>query len=273
MLPVFEITRQTFLLQMRSKLYWVLMTLSVAFGGLFWFVPPDRALPRIAADELFHSVAYISGFTLVLPFIVLYLAVQAIHGDLEDRTSVYLFTRPIRRSWVLLGKWLAVLGLGCLFAWVSISVLYLVVACSGREWESGSLPGVNSYWVYLMAAGLAVAGYGAMGMLLGAYFRRPMLLSMFYIVLQEFASRMPFEAGVHSATVADPVRRFLLTNLEDPGRELRAMLHGRMGNDHGGVVAEVFGDPVMSLSKLIVVTLALALWVYTRREYDARPAE
>jgi hypothetical protein len=123
---------------------------------------------------------------------------------------------------------------------------------------------MNSYWVYLMAAGLAVAGYSAMGMLLGAYFRRPMLLSMFYIVLQEFASRMPFEAGVHSATVADPVRRFLSANIEDPDR---------MGNDHGGSVAEVFGDPVMSLSKLIVVILALALWVYTRREYDARTDE
>ena len=77
MLPVLEIARQTFLLQMRSKLYWFLMALSVAFGGLFLFVPPDNIIPELAADELFHSVCYISGFTLVLPFIVLYLAVQA----------------------------------------------------------------------------------------------------------------------------------------------------------------------------------------------------
>lgn len=270
MMLVFEIARQTLLLQMRSKLYWILMALAVGFAGMFLFVPPNAA--HIEGNDLFDTVCFVSGFTLVLPFIVLYMAVQAIHGDIEDRTSVYLFTRPVSRAWILLGKWLAVLVLGGVFSVVSISALYLVIRCSGRPWAGGALPTFQNFSVYLMAAGMGVAGYSTMGMLLGAYFRRPMLLSMFYIVAQEFASRMPPQAGIHSATVADPVRRFLVANLDDLGWGLHKFLDGRLGQDRGEV-ASMFGDPVTSLTKLVAVTMVLALWVYVRREYDARSEE
>ena len=117
---VLEIARQTFLLQVRSKLYWILLVLSALFAGIFLFMPPNAG--RVPGDELFGKVCFVSAFTLVLPFIVLYLSVYAVHGDIEDRTSVYLFTRPVRRIWILLGKWLAVLGLGSVFATVAVTV-------------------------------------------------------------------------------------------------------------------------------------------------------
>lgn len=271
MMLVLEIARQTFLLQMRSKLYWVLVVMSVGFSCVFLFAPPNAAY--VAGNDLFDTVCFVSGFTLVLPFIVLYMAVQAIHGDIEDRSSVFLFTRPVSRAWILIGKWLAVLLLGGVFSLVSIGALYLVIRYSGRPWAGGAVPTFQNFSVYLMAAGMGVAGYAAMGMLLGAYFRRPMLLSMLYIVAQEFASRMPPQAGIHSMTVADPVRRFLVTNLTDVGRGLRQFLDGRLGQERGEAVASMFGDPVTSLTKLVAVTMVLALLVYTRREYDARPAE
>ena len=271
MTTVFEIARQTFLLQLRSKLYWSLMVLSIGFAGMFFFVPPNAT--HVGGDDLFDTVCFMCGFTLVLPFIVLYMAVQAVHGDLEDRTSVYLCTRPVGRGWVLLGKWLAVLALGALFSVVAITALFVVIRYSGRPWEGGVLPSALNYSVYLVGAGMGVFGYASVGVLLGVFFRRPMLLSMFYIVIQEFASRMPVQAGIHSLTVADPVRRFLEDNLEGLERGFRRVLVGRIGQRRSEVLEYVFQDPWTSLCKLVVVTLALARWVYTRRQYDAPPIE
>ena len=271
MLLVIEIARQTFLLQLRSRLYWTLMALSICFAGMFLFVPPNAA--RVGGDVLFEVACFLSGFTLVLPFIVLYMAVQAVHGDLEDRTSVYLFTRPVSRVWILLGKWLAVLVLGALFAGVAITALFVVIRYCGRPWEDGALPSLHNYSIYLLGAGLGVFGYASMGVLLGAFFRRPMLLSMFYIVVEQVASRMPAQAGIHSLTVADPVRRFLEGNLEGLERGVRRLLVGRIGQRRSEVLEYAFQDPITSMCKLAVVVLALALWVYTRRQYDARPVE
>lgn len=265
---ILEIARQTFLLQLRSKLYWTLLGLSVAFACLWLFVPPNPG--HVPGDELFDRICFIGEFIIVLPFIVLFLAVNAIHGDLEDRTSVYLFTRPVNRVWVLLGKWLAVVALGSLFALVSISALYVTIGHCGREWRHGALPLLNNYGIYLVGAVMAVAGYGAMGILMGTYFRRPMLLSMFYIVLEQIASRLPTEAKIHAMTVGDPVRRFLAANLEAIDRDLLKVM-GHFGQDASEVVLPA--SPMVALTKLVVVTLGVGMWVYSRREYDARPSE
>ena len=246
----------------------MLVGLALAFAGLFLFVPPDAS--EVPGDELFEITAFMSGFTVVIPFVSLFLAVQAVSGDLEDRTCVYLFTRPVSRISVLLGKWLAVALLACLFATLAITALYLVIAHSGRIWEDRVYPTAASYLAILLSGWFAAVGYTAMGCLLGAFFKRPMLVSMVYIVVEQFASRLPPKAGIHSATVADPVRRFMDQSLDPPTRDLHEILTGRIA---GEADAMLLGDPLASLGKLVVVTLCLALWIYSRREYESRPRE
>ncbi len=264
---VLEIARQTFLLQARSRLYWIVLALSAAVAGVFLLVPARR----VSGAEMFGGASFFMSFALVLPFIILYLAVYAVHGDIEDRTSVYLFTRPVRRIWILLGKWLAVVGLGAGFALVSVTSLYLVIAHTGRAWQDGAVPSFADYSAVLGGALLSVAGYAATGVLFGAFFRKPMLVSMFYIVVQEFAARLPPQAGIHSITVADPVRRFVADNLSYSGRDIREMFTARFSGSEG--LELLSADPLVSLLKLVGVTLVLAMWIYSRREYDARPPE
>ena len=266
-----EVTRQTLLRQLRSKVYWFLLIMSLVFAAAFFFGPPDAN--DVRGDELFGIVTYMSCFTVVIPFVVLYLAVYAISGDIDDRTSVYLFTRPLSRSSLMLGKWLAVVALGMIFGFVAITSLYLVIAHSGREWRDGVTPTPLSYVVMLLSATLASVGYASVGCFFGALFRRPMIISLAFVGIQEFVSRLPAEAGIHSMTVADPVRRFMDARLDVSSRELHEILMGRIPGPNGDSDPALLGDPLPALAKLIVVSMVLALLIYGRREYDSRPRE
>ena len=265
-----EVARQTLLRQLRSKVYWFLLIMSLVFASAFFFLPPDA--DDVRGNELFETVAYASCFTLVVPFVVLYLAVHAVSGDIDDRTSVYLFTRPLSRLSLMIGKWLAVVMLGLIFGFIAITALYVVIGHSGREWRDGVMPTVWSYGVMLMSAFLGTVGYASIGCLIASLFRRPMLVSVAFVGLEQFVSRMPAEAGVHALTVADPVRRFMDTTMDPPSEPLHDALTGRIPFG-GESEAIVVGDPLPALAKVIVVSMVLALLTYCRREYDSRSGE
>jgi ABC-type transport system involved in multi-copper enzyme maturation permease subunit len=238
-----EVARQTMLLQLRGRLYLVLLALALVLPAVFLFLPPDAG--RIGGSEIHRSTA-MALFAGILPLVVLFIACQAVHGDIEDRTSVFLFTQPLSRPALLAGKWLAVVGLGFLFAGVGLLVHFLVIRYGGRTWEGGSLPRWDTLRLFLIAALLAAIGYASVGALIAAFFRRPLTVSVSFVLLEQFVSRTPPEVGIRGITVADPVAR---------------ILDGSSG------------DPLPGLGKLVAVCLALALWIYSRREYDSRPRE
>ncbi|MCA8958424.1 MAG: ABC transporter permease subunit, partial [Planctomycetes bacterium] len=245
---VLEIARQTLKLQARSKLFWLLIGLAVMFACAFT-VLPLRA-HRMRGDVLYEVVAYGSGFVIGIPFVCLYLAVLAVSGDIEDRSSVYLFTRPLARPVILLGKWLAVCGLGVGYGAVALTALYLVVRFGNRPWAGGALPSLHTLGTMLATVCIAVVGYASVGCLLAAFFRRPMLVSMIYIVTQEAVSRLSPKAGLHALTVADPVRRFLDASLPATA-DLHEMLTARFSSGaEERAVLDSLGSPIWAWGKL-----------------------
>ena len=104
---ILESARQTLLmLRYRRLLFFVPVVLALMFG--FAFVVAGRAHDGIDGVHLYCVIAWWGLGTVVVPWMTLYLGVQAVHGELDDRTSQYLFLRPVRRVPLLLGKWLAV---------------------------------------------------------------------------------------------------------------------------------------------------------------------
>lgn len=172
------------------------------------------------------------------------------------------------------GKWAAAVLLGGLYASIAITSLYVVIGLGPRDWRHGAVPSFTNYLIHLSAALIAVAGYASVGCFLAAIFRRPMLVSVIYIFVEQFASRLPAEANLHTATIASPVRSFLYTTIVEPSRTFKEILDNRIdGTPEEELEAMIAGDPLMSLLKLIGFVLLVTLWVYCRREYDSRPRE
>lgn len=260
-----ESARQTGLLLVRNRLVWIVVVAEVLFAAAA-FVSAGLANERMDGSELFCVFAWWLLAGLVLPWSTLYLAVQAIHTEVEDRTFQYLFLRPVGRSGLLLGKWIAVAAISAAVAGFGGLVLFAAVAARRDCWANGVDLDLGRA-VCGMLAGGAVA-YAAVGAWFAATFRRPLLVASVAVVLQALVVVLPVSAGIRMLTVADPLRRFLVDRIE-PTSKLTRLLWPTEPD----LRLDLVGRPLVSLLVYSAVALALALFRYCRSEYDSRERE
>lgn len=266
---ILEVARQTYLLQLRSKMFVGLLGLSL-LGTLAMLAIPAAS---VAGNSVFQMATYIGGFMIVIPFVSLYFSVQAVSGDLEDRTSVFLFTRPVSRLSLIVGKWLGSIALAATYSVFVIGAMFLVLRFHPGDWWKGRNPQFGNCLVLWGACLIAAFGYSSFGCLFAAYFRRPMFVSILFVIVERIASRMSIHAGIHNATIAFPVRRFLLEQM-DAVRGLSRFLRGRQMRELTPEQEELLlGSPLLAVAKTAFVVILLAAWIYSRREYESRPRE
>jgi ABC-type transport system involved in multi-copper enzyme maturation permease subunit len=129
---------------------------AAAFGAMFWFFYIRFTVPVLA---VFYGTALIAD-------------------EVEDKTITYLFTRPIRRGAVLVGKYLAYLACTVLVVLPSVMIVFfLVVPRMGGSLAAGFPALVKD--LAILAAALAV--YGALFALVGAWFKRPLVTGLIFL--------------------------------------------------------------------------------------------
>jgi ABC-type transport system involved in multi-copper enzyme maturation permease subunit len=174
--------------------------------------------------------------------------------EVEDKTITYLFTRPIRRGAVLIGKYLAYLACTIFVVLPSVMLVYLLIVPMQGTLGGSFVDLLKD--LALLAMGLAV--YGSLFAFIGAKFKRPLLVGLVFIFGWEQAA-LAFPGYLKQFTVA---------------YYLQAMVPHAMPND--GVISLIQGifreSPGLgaSLFWLVViwgVFLGLAAWVVERREY------
>jgi ABC-type Na+ efflux pump permease subunit len=262
---LFESARQCLLLLLRSRLLWAMLVLLPLLAGLE-YAAGGAGRNRLDGRDLYCLFAWWLLSGVVVPWLTLYLAVQAIHGEIEDRTFQYLFLRPVGRLPLLLGKLLAVAGLGGVVAAFGSLCLFAGAAARPGLWSTGVEPELLT--IFVEVNGFGVVAYAAAGALFAARFRRPMLWGSLAVVGQMLVALLPVSAGLRSVTVADPLRRLLLDRLE-PNGQLARLLWPSERDFRGDMV----GQPLLNLAAVALVALLLAAHAYTRREYDARERE
>lgn len=142
---------------------------------------------RMAGLSIFGGMIW----TLYLNFIVAVLGVfygTALMADeVEDKTLTYLFTRPVSRGAVLVGKYLAYLACTVLVVLPSVMIVYfLLVPLSQLPSSFGSLV------TDLLLLALALAVYGALFAFVGAFFKRPLIIGLVYVFgFQNLALALP----------------------------------------------------------------------------------
>lgn len=261
-----ESARQTLVLSIRDRLWWVVSAAMVAFAVVA-YVLAANASDRVDGRSLFCLLAWWLQGTVVVPWLTLYLGVQAVHGRIEDRTFQYLFLRPVRRVALLLGNWLAVTLLAAAAGVLGTLLLFVAVAARGELWPGGSE--FHLAWSFAIVFTVAAAAYAAAAMCFAACFRRPLLWAALFVVgLQTLTANLPVSAGLRALTITDPVRRMLLDRIE-PDRRLVAQLWPAERDFD----LELVGHPMRDLAIFATVALVLACWWYARTEYDSRDRE
>ncbi len=189
-----------------------------------------------------------------VPVLGVFYGTSLVADEVEDKTITYLFTRPIAREAVLIGKYLAYLACTIFVVLPAIVLVWILVIPMGGSLGANFLDLVKD--LAIVAVGLAV--YGAVFAFIGAYFKRPLLIGLVFIF------------GWEQTIVAFP-GSFKLFSV---AYYLQGLVPHAMPNDSfASMMQALFREtPTLTsslvyLSLILVVFLGLAARVVARREY------
>jgi ABC-2 type transport system permease protein len=140
---------------------------------------PGLRLNGIVVDgpTMFGLMIWVFFLRFSVPVLGVFYGTALIADEVEDRTITYLFTRPIPRGAVLLGKYLAYLASTVFVVLPSIVLVWLLVVPI-RGSLGASFPDLAKDLV-LLTVGLAV--YGSVFAFVGAALKRPLLVGLFFV--------------------------------------------------------------------------------------------
>ena len=209
---------------------------------------------QVDAVSVFGMIIWVLYLRFIIPVLGVFYGTSLIADEVEDKTITYLFTRPLRRGAVLLGKYLAYLACTTLVVLPSVMIVYFMLVPFSDV--ARSFPALVTD-LGLMAVG--IAAYGALFTLVGAWMKRPLVVGLVYIFgWEQFAMLMP-----------GYLRRFTIAYY------LQALVPHAMPADESvtsllqSVFAENLPAPLslLVLVAITVVSLVLAMRVIERREY------
>ena len=128
--------------------------------------------------SIFGVMMWLLYIRFIVPVLGVFYGTALIADEVDDKTITYLFTRPIPRGAVLMGKYLAYLVSTILLILPSVVIVYFLIVPLGGGSIGGSFPALVAD-LGILAAGLAA--YGALFAFVGMRMRRPLVIGLVFI--------------------------------------------------------------------------------------------
>jgi ABC-2 type transport system permease protein len=209
---------------------------------------------RMAGPAIFGMMIWIFYLRFTVPVLGVFYGTSLIADEVEDKTITYLFTRPIRKGAVLIGKFLAYLVCTIFVVLPSVMLVYLLIVPMRGSLGGSFLDLVKD--LSLLALGLAA--YGAVFAFIGAKFKRPLLIGLIFIFGWEQAA-LAFPGYMKYYTVAFYLQALVPHAM--PNDSMLSMFQSLFRESVG------LGAALLGLTVIVTVFLSLAAWVVERREY------
>lgn len=209
----------------------------------------------ITGIGIFGGMIWGLFINIIVPLLGVFYGTSLIADEVDDKTITYLFTRPIPRRAVLIGKYLAYLACTILLVLPSVMLVFFLVVPIGSTSIAEGFPSLLTDFA-MLAIGLAA--YGAVFALVGTRVKRPLIVGLVYAF------------GWEPAVVFFPgyLKRFTVAYY------LQALVRHEMPQDSAAsllfqVLREVpsLTTSLVGLAAIIGVTLWLAGLAVERREY------
>ncbi len=193
----------------------------------------------------------------LLPMLCLCYGTQSLGGDWEEKSLVWLLTRPVPRPWIYLAKYAAALPLTL---GLSLGGLFLLGLAGGTAGMTAAL----AFWPVVVWGCLA---YLALFLFLGSWFRRSTVIAVTYtFVIEAILSNMP---GLVKRICISFYNRCLLYDIaKERGWDTHRDGYG-ITPDRIGFFLPVDGTTARwVLAGVTVGLLLLGIWAFSRREYQ-----
>jgi ABC-type transport system involved in multi-copper enzyme maturation permease subunit len=213
--------------------------------------PLDRTL---AGPAIFGLMIWAFFVHFSVPVLATFYGTALIADEVEDKTLTYLFTRPIPRGAVLVGKYLAYLACTVCVVLPSVVLVWVLIVPIRGTLGANFLDLV----VDLGLLTLGLAAYGAVFALIGAVFKRPLLFGLLFIFGWELLV-LALPGYLKRLTVAYYIEGLVPHAV--PGDTALRLVQA-VFQDRPGVAASL-----VSLAVIALVALWLAARAVARREY------
>jgi len=208
----------------------------------------------VDAASVFGMMIWVLFLRFIVPVLGVFYGTALIADEVDDKTITYLFTRPIRRGAVLVGKYLAYLVCTTFVVLPAVVVVYFLIV---------PLSEVAGSFLWLVTdlglLAIGIASYGALFALVGAVMKRPLVVGLIFAFgWEQIAMLMP-----------GYLRRFTIAHY------VQALVPHAMPAESGvsSLLQSVFSETPATSTSLLVLTLVtagsllLAARAVERREY------
>jgi ABC-type transport system involved in multi-copper enzyme maturation permease subunit len=151
----------------------------------------------MAGPAIFGLMIWVFYLRFTVPVLGVFYGTSLIADEVEDKTITYLFTRPIPKGAVLVGKYFAYLACTIFVVLPSVMIVYLAIVPMRGSLGASFIDLIKD--LTLLAIGLSV--YGAVFAFIGAKFKRPLLIGLIFIFGWEQAA-LAFPGYLKKFTVA-----------------------------------------------------------------------
>lgn len=185
-LRIFDLSLGEMLWSRRSVFLALLVGGPVALAvitRIIWMVTPASSL-RINGDAvsgagIFGLMIWLLYVRFIVPILGVFYGTALIADEVEDKTITYLFTRPIPRGSILVGKYLAYLACTVLLILPSVVLVYFLMVPLGGGSVANLFPSLLED-LGMLAIGLAA--YGAVFAWVGARVKRPLVTGLLFVL-------------------------------------------------------------------------------------------
>ena len=210
---------------------------------------------RTSGGTIFGLMMWLLYIRFIVPVLGVFFGTSLIADEVDDKTITYLFTRPIPRSAVLLGKYIAYVVCTTLLVLPSVMIVFFLIVPTGGGSIAQSFP---SLLLDLAMLGIGLMAYGAVFALVGTRLKRPLIVGLVFAFGWEPAVLL-FPGYLKRLTVA---------------YYLQALAAHEMPQDSAvSMLMQIFREvpsvatSLLALAVIIGVTLWLAGQAVEQREY------
>lgn len=130
---------------------------------------------RVGSAAMFAAMIGILYLKFIVPALGVFYGTALIADEVEDKTITYLFTRPIPRRSIVMGKYIAYLVCAASVVLPSVMIVFLLMV-PFRDMASAFGPVLRNLGV----VALGLAAYGALFLLAGAMLKRPLVAGLVF---------------------------------------------------------------------------------------------
>ncbi len=212
--------------------------------------------PRPAGAMLYGMMIWLFYVRFLVPLLGVFYGASLIADEVEDKTLTYLFTRPIQRGAVIIGKYMAYLVCTMLLLLPSVVIVFFVIVSLGRGRTIAEMFPTLLTDLAMLALGLAA--YGAVFAFVGARVKRPLLVGLLFAFGWEPA--VTIAPGYLKRLTVSYYLQALVRHEMPPDSPAFALL--RIFRETPSIPTSLVG-----LAVIVALGLWLATWTVERREY------